>query len=421
MALRLVFMLTLLFSVSAEAGTFQRLCEMLMIKSKPKIAETTILEKPAPKSLWIDEHFKDPNWVLSEAMRARQELLALTPAQRVQMPIEYFRDQIPLLRHILQSLGAANSSVAYMMIDANGQRIHPEIATIGQAVEFLMNEGRTRFNDRTANQAWFTEFALEVIALRWYVSVYHPDKWQMPTIEKFTEWYEALMAKKKEFRAIAILRDSPEWFLYHMRNYKTELAEQMHKGILHWPTIAQFKVVHFQNWHLDIKPLQYGELMEAQLDGLPSDDFEVFGHDINFHQLPDEFRPHQKMFSSFRDIFNEKVKSEKWDQQVLLKLLWFEVTHESPHLYRLYSQLMFQDFKIERTVEEELRKSLNRDQDPSYFIYILKRRHVGELTTSLKNMTPPQFEAEAQQAYYTFVKLVTESFLDLKTDVVEGL
>lgn len=412
--LRVFLVFAVLLSGQANAGSLtDKICEFLLLKRKAKVvapvAEPTVVKKPE-FNLWIDPQYEDPDWVMAEARKTYQELEALPQDQKQKKHILYFQKQMPLLIRLLREIRVP-ASAKYWMVDQFGQRIHNDVETIQQAVDVLIKEGQQHYFDKNVTHEWFPQYVMEVIGLRWFTHQVATVKWQMPTHEEFRVWYDKLRAQK----AYGVLNENPYWYLLHMLRNKRTLQDERALGALHWPTIAKLNMIHFDDWHLEIKPLGYTTTIEAWTDGVQTDVFDLFDHDLDFHRLPDKFRPYKNEFARFKAIYDAKAAQEKMDQQVLLRLLWFQATHENSALYSLFVEFMqIPEFDILDKVEAMFEHFLWGQYEANNFAQPDNKKISGELTTSLKTMSSDKRREETQQAFVAFKRHLIHSLQEFK-------
>ena len=399
----------------AEAGTFtDKICELLFLKRPAKVeapVAVAVAEKPE-SDLWIDNVYEDPKWVMEQARSTFEQLDKLPLPERNQKNIEYFRKQLPLLTQLLREIRAP-ANAKYWMVNEDGEQINSEIQTVEQAREWLVKEAKDHYFGRSASLEWFPEFVMEVIGLRWYVHQMSAAKWKMPDYPMFFVWYQDLIQKK----AFGVLNENPFWYQFHMLRNKMILRTERQQGFLHWPTIASLKMKHFNDWHLGIKPLGYTKLIKAWADGVETDVFDLYDHDIAFHLMPPEFLPYRRSFTDFKRIYDQKAAQEKIDQQVLLRLQWFSVTHETTALYHLFVQFMQNQKafditdKVEQMSDQFLAWIIN---NPTGVTSPNNKTFNGEWTESLKKMSPEQRTVEAGQAFQTFRRHLIHSLEEYK-------
>ncbi len=414
--LRAFLALAMLLSSAVHAGPLtDKICELLFLKRPAKVAAVAAplptQEKPE-SDLWIDNIYENPTWVMEQARQTFQELGSLPTEQRNQKSILYFKKQMPLLISLVRNIRAP-ANAKYWMVDRNGEPLNNGVNTVEQAKEWLVNEGKKHYFENSITLEWFPQFVMEVIGLRWFVHQMTVAKWEMPEPQELKVWYQKLMSQK----AFGVLNETPFWYQYHMLRNKMILEDERAQGFLHWPTIATLRLIHFDDWHLGIKPLGYTKTISAWTDGVETDVFDLFDHDLAFHMLPEEFLPYRQKFAAFKKIYDQKVAQETTDQQVLLRIQWFDVTHETTALYYLFIKFMQSrdDFHIMDCVEEMSEQFLSWFRDnavgvtsPGY------ARFSGEWTESFKKLSPEQRRAETGKAFQTFRRHLIHSFEEYK-------
>lgn len=276
---------------TSGAGSLQTACDAALFNS---VGGKAI---GITKSLLLSAEY-----AVTEGTRVRQQLQSLSHKRRVEAPIAYFREQIPLVMQFLDGIDSEKLESPYESVTGV-----IESTSVNDAINALKQSGELRYSSHQATYGWYLKFVYEILFLSNYINKigsvnYVPDLARVRAINKLTEMNQASAA-----------------------------------GVIWWPTFAQLTTRHFENWDLGLGLLGLTFEDQPEYDNTFGSPFDFYEHDVNhalrlFYILSnDEVR---NSYLKFRKIIRKQLSAHSGETKSLLNLMLYDEIHEGNLLSR---------------------------------------------------------------------------------------
>lgn len=241
----------------------------------------------------------DPAYVMEEGSRVRKILQAMSPEQRANEPVEFYRRQIPYILQLLTEIPQANMTRKFQFVPAGATDAKLPKVSFADAIAKLRSDAHDMLDLKNATPTNFLNFLSDVIFL-----VAHSSR-----------------------------GPADELNVSNIAYYKERLVKLVRAGIIPWPTFAPLNARDFREFDLGLAPLGLSFRRTATYDGGTSGRQEFFRHDIShasnalldFYQDQRQYLPD---YLIFRDSVMRSFAGLDPVSRELMELTWFAWIHE---------------------------------------------------------------------------------------------
>ena len=351
----------------------------------------------------------------SEAERERVATEGLSPDQRAVRVVPRFAALMPMIREILDAVPRSAYALPYAILDANGESTAPAVSNIGQAIGELRAQAHERERTGAITQSWFPEFALEALAIEEIAS----RNWAEavpPRVEPPHAHVRRLMSEIRQREGDAKAGERYENVFSRVIASKREFQRWLRTGLLAWPSPIPWEVRDFRGWHLGTRVLAIAQDRVVFYDGLRRGRFFFYVHDILGHPLPEEFLPFRERFTDLEQRVHGAFDARESDEAILLRLIWFGVTHETPALYRAYAEQAHAHIDFGPGLVSRLAMHLAQAVDGvpggevEFFVGTLMHphQHQSDLSPSLRALSRAELTVAARKAIEEFHSILRD-------------